>query len=296
MRLFWIGLLVLASSAYAQIVNNPTGSGGAATATPWTTSALGNITGATTLTVGGTNKKFTGTLTGSVTLKASGAGASDFQVGITSDGTSTVSCDGTFSVCGTVEKTVGVTTWHTYHWDGTIATCTDCTDGTGNYLVLADGTRFTLPTAGPTSYVSSTYRSCIVDNDTQSATPLVAAQFSGGCVIPKASTIVEVDVWGGTGAIGGAITTTGTGSVNLEKYTPNGGATATILSGVLATVAGQACALAGAAGTCLNGTTSSGTVTISTAALAAGDWVRVSAATPDAAQTWYRVAVVYTVN
>jgi hypothetical protein len=29
---------------------------------------------------------------------------------------------------------------------------------------------------------------------------------------------------------------------------------------------------------------------------AAGDWVRISAATPDTTQTWYRVAVLYTVN
>ena len=56
------------------------------------------------------------------------------------------------------------------------------------------------------------------------------------------------------------------------------------------------CALTGTAGTCINGLTSSATITISTTTLAAGDVLYVSAATADAAQTWYTVTVVYTVN
>ena len=139
-------------------------------------------------------------------------------------------------------------------------------------------------------------RTCLIQNDTQTATPLVAANFSGSCEIPFAATIVEVDVWGGAGVTGGTVTTTGTGSINLQKFTPNGGAATTLLSGALATASGYACALTSASGTCIGGTTSSANVTISTTALSAGDWIRISAATPDAAQTWYRVAVVYTVN
>lgn len=143
---------------------------------------------------------------------------------------------------------------------------------------------------------AATRRTCMIDNDTQSSTALTAAQFSGGCEISQPSTIVEVDVWGGTGTIGGTISTTGSSSINLQKYTPNGGATSTVLSGALATNSGQACALASTSGTCINGTTSSSSVTISTTALAAGDWLRVSAATPDGTQTWYRIAIIYTVN
>jgi hypothetical protein len=144
--------------------------------------------------------------------------------------------------------------------------------------------------------VVNTRRTCTIDNDTQSATALTAAQFAGGCKVPYAATIVEIDVWGGTGTLGGAITTTGASSVNLQKYTPNGGATATILSAPLATASGKACAMTSTSGTCIDGTTSSSSVTISTTALSAGDWIQVSVATPDAAQTWYRIAVVYTVN
>ena len=146
------------------------------------------------------------------------------------------------------------------------------------------------------STASTLTKLCVIDNDTQSSTALVAAQFSGGCVIPAASTIQEVDVWGGTGVIGNTVSTTGTSSINVQKYAPNGGAATTLLSGALATVSGEACALTATGGTCSNGLTSSSSITISTTALSQGDWVLVSAATPDATQTWYRIAIVYTVN
>ncbi|MGD0775739.1 MAG: hypothetical protein ABSC05_23235, partial [Candidatus Solibacter sp.] len=90
-------------------------------------------------------------------------------------------------------------------------------------------------------------RTCVIDNDTQSATALVAAQFSGGCQIPAASTIVEVDAIGGTGVLTGtaaAPTVTGTSSFNLGKYTPSSGASITgLISAALATASGKACAL-----------------------------------------------------
>ncbi len=148
--------------------------------------------------------------------------------------------------------------------------------------------------------VVDTRRTCILDNDTQSSTALTAAQFSGRCVIPYAATIVEVDVIGGTGTVGGTAgppTMTGTGSIQLGKYTPNGATSVPgLLSGVLATSAGKACALTSTSTACINGTTSSGTVTISTAALSAGDVLYVSAASPDNVQTWYSIAIVFTVN
>lgn len=148
--------------------------------------------------------------------------------------------------------------------------------------------------------VVNTRRTCTIDNDAQSATALTAAQFSGHCVIPAAATIVEVDVMGGTQTLSGtptAPTFTGTGSIQLGKYTlSSSGSVTGLLSAALATVGGKACGLASTSGTCINGLTSSGTVTISTTALAAGDVLYVSAATADAAQTWYAVSVIYTVN
>jgi hypothetical protein len=147
---------------------------------------------------------------------------------------------------------------------------------------------------------AATRRTCVLDNDTQSATPLAAAQFSGRCLIPYAATIVEIDVIGGTGTVGGASLApviTGSGSIQLGKYTPNGGTSVTgILSEFLATSAGKACALSSASGACINGVTSSGTVTISTATLSPGDVLYVSSASPDGVQTWYSIAIVFTVN
>jgi hypothetical protein len=148
--------------------------------------------------------------------------------------------------------------------------------------------------------VADTRRTCILDNDTQSSTPLTAAQFSGRCVIPYAATIVEVDVIGGTGTVGGtslAPAITGAGSIQLGKYTPNGGTSVTaLLSGFLPTSAGKACALTSTSTTCIGGIASSGAITISTAALSAGDVLYVSAASPDSVQTWYSIAIVFTVN
>jgi len=128
---------------------------------------------------------------------------------------------------------------------------------------------------------------------------LTAGQVSGSCVIPAASTIVEVDVAGGTGTVGtsaAARTYTGTGSIQIGKY---GASSATgLLSGALATVSGHACALTSTGRTCLfnNGMTSSASITISTTALTAGDELYISAFTADTAQTWYMVAVIYTIN
>lgn len=143
-------------------------------------------------------------------------------------------------------------------------------------------------------------RACVIDNDTQSSTPLVAANFSGRCNIPKASTIVEVDVIGGTGVVTGtatAPTVTGTSSVQIGIYRPSGSSPTTgILSAVLATASGKACALptAGSATCGIMGITQAGSsLSISTTSLNAGDVLYVSAANPDAAQTWYTVTIYY---
>lgn len=144
------------------------------------------------------------------------------------------------------------------------------------------------------------YRTCVIDNDTQSSNALTAPQFSGHCIIPAAATIVEVDVMGGTQTLSStatAPTLTGTSSIQVGKLSPNGGASnASLLSAALPTASGKACALTTTSGTCLDGLTSSSTVSISTTALAAGDILSVTGATADSAQTWYTVTVIYTIN
>jgi hypothetical protein len=187
---------------------------------------------------------------------------------------------------------------------------TGCASVTGSSGVSGVTATSPVVSSGGTSPVisltaSGTRRTCIIDNDTQSSTALIAAQFSGRCVIPGAATIVEVDLIGGTGVLTGtaaAPTVSGTGSIQIGKYTPNGGTSTTGLLSVsgtataLATASGKACALTATSGTCINGNTSSSTVNISTTALSAGDVLYVSGAAADGAQTWYNVTVIYTVN
>lgn len=147
--------------------------------------------------------------------------------------------------------------------------------------------------------ITQARRTCVIDNDTQAGVALIAAQFSGHCVIPAAATIVEVDVLGGTGSPTGspaAPTMTGTSSIQIGKL---GTSSSTgLLSGVLATVAGVACALTSTSGSCaLNGgITSSSSVTISTTSLASGDMLYVASASADGIQTWYTVTIIYTIN
>jgi hypothetical protein len=149
-------------------------------------------------------------------------------------------------------------------------------------------------------WAGSNRRTCVIDNDSHSGAALTGAQITGRCEIPFAAHIIEVGVWGGTGT--GTQTYTGSGSVQLTRLRPNGGGTATILSAALGTPnssadSNRACARATTSGTCINGLTSSSSVTLAggaTVALNAGDTVYVSSATADGVQTWYTVAIVYT--
>jgi hypothetical protein len=145
-------------------------------------------------------------------------------------------------------------------------------------------------------------RTCIIDNDSQSAIALSAAQLTGRCEIPFAAHIVEVGVWGGTGT--GTQTYTGASSIQLMRLRPNGGTTAPVLSAALATPnsgtnSNKACAVATASGTCIDGLTSSSSVTLAggaTVAVSAGDVLYVSSATGDGVQTWFTITIVYTVD
>ena len=145
-------------------------------------------------------------------------------------------------------------------------------------------------------------RICIIDNDSQSASALSGAQLTGRCEIPFAAHIVEVGVWGGTGT--GSQTYAGASSIQLIRLRPNGGTTAPILSGALATPnsganSNKACATATASGTCINGLASSSSVTLAggaTVAVNAGDVLYVSSAAADGVQTWFTVTIIYTAD
>jgi hypothetical protein len=79
---------------------------------------------------------------------------------------------------------------------------------------------------------------------------------------------------------------------------------APVLSAALATPnsgtnSNKTCAVAATSGTCINGLTSSSTITLAggaTVAVNAGDVLYVSSATPDGVQTWLTITITYTVD
>lgn len=126
--------------------------------------------------------------------------------------------------------------------------------------------------------VAAGLRVCTIDNDTQSATPLTDAQISGRCQVPGTATLVEVDTWASSG----------TPSALLERFRPNGATVADLLSGALPTGAAGifSCATATISQTCIDGITSSGSITLSNTVLNAGDVIRVKSATAGGVATW----------
>jgi len=116
------------------------------------------------------------------------------------------------------------------------------------------------------------------------------------CKVPAASTVVEIAVDADAG----------TSSVQVQKRhcsTITGGnctawTNTNLLSGALATLTGgfPACARTATSQTCIDGTTSSGSITVSTTALGAGDYIETSTSTLAGTPVIYKVMVVYTVN
>jgi hypothetical protein len=118
---------------------------------------------------------------------------------------------------------------------------------------------------------------------------VVTADYSpfkvASCKVPYAATIVEIDLQSDAG----------TPSVLLERR--RGAATlADLLSGALA-AAGTTptCALTGTSGTCIDGTTSSGSITLSNTGLNAGDVIEVKSGT-GSTETSTRITIIWTVN
>lgn len=181
-----------------------------------------------------------------------------------------------------------------YMADGsTVLTTTDC--AAGRALILGyNGTNFRVLGGGTATVAAAlTYRTCSITIGSDNAsTVLVDADLGPQgriCFIPQASTITEVTV----------ASDAGTPSVQIRKNVA--GTTTSILSGALAAVGGGgastiACAKTGTSATCLDGTTSSGTVTISTTSLAQGSWIELASGTAGGTAKRMSVAITYTVN
>jgi hypothetical protein len=136
--------------------------------------------------------------------------------------------------------------------------------------------------------VVNTRRTCVITVGDGTNT-VVSGDYSpfktNSCFIPYAATIVEVTLQADAG----------TPSVQLEKRHANTTLT-DILSGALAANGTTVtCALTSTSGTCIDGTTSSGSITISTTAIAAGDYIEVKSGTGSTEKNM-RIAVTFTVN
>jgi hypothetical protein len=186
----------------------------------------------------------------------------------TKDSSGTVVCSGSGSGSGTVTSiaTTSPITGGTITSTGTIA-CATCVTSSSPGAGVAHF-------AGSTQAVTS---STIATGDI-AANAVTSAK-------EAVATIVEINIQSDAG----------TPSVVLERR--RGAATlADLLSGALAAAGTtHTCALTGTAGTCIDGTTSSGTITLSNTSLNAGDMIEVKSGT-GSTETSMRIAVVFTVN
>ena len=171
--------------------------------------------------------------------------------------------------------------------------------------VGSDGQTLTADAAPPrgVKWAGSNRRTCTIDNDSQSTTPLSATQITGRCEIPFAAHIVEVGVWGGTGTgtqtyTGGQFGSAdeaasqwrghcggpqwGAGDTGLQRQFQQGLRGFAALSGdVRQWPALQQFDIAGGR---------------AAVAVNAGDIIYVSSATPDAVQTWFTITITYTAD
>jgi hypothetical protein len=71
-----------------------------------------------------------------------------------------------------------------------------------------------------------------------------------------------------------------------------------LLSATLPAATGgfSACAMSSASQTCIDGTTSHATITVSTTALAAGDTINVKSAVVTGSPTWVHIEIIYTID
>jgi hypothetical protein len=136
--------------------------------------------------------------------------------------------------------------------------------------------------------VVNTRRTCMIQVGDGTNT-VVTADYSpfltGACYIPYAATIVEVNIQSDAG----------TPSVQLERR--RGAATlADLLSGALAAAGTtHTCAMSSTSQTCIDGTTSSNSITLSNTSLNAGDVIEVKSGTGSTEKSM-RIAVTFTVN
>jgi hypothetical protein len=135
------------------------------------------------------------------------------------------------------------------------------------------------------------WKTCMISLGADNASAVIADADIGPqkrrCFVPFASTITEITVSADAG----------TPNVLLQRR--RGASTvADLLSGALATAASGAvaCAMASTAQTCYDGTTSSGSITLSNTTLNAGDYIELKSGTAGGTAKSMQIAVTFTIN
>lgn len=186
--------------------------------------------------------------------------------------------------------------------------------GNGGTDVTSAGSSGNVLTSNGTSWTSSALGSANLPTEQKTRTCSIVIGANNGsalasgdvgpqndqCFIPFAATVVEVDL-----SVDNASSTS---TVQVRKrhcstFTSNtctAFTTTNLLSGSLtaaSTAEAVACARSSTSVACYDGSTnSSGSITVSTTSLAAGDFVEVASGTPDATTKRYSVIINYTVN
>jgi hypothetical protein len=138
--------------------------------------------------------------------------------------------------------------------------------------------------------VTVTRRTCMIVIGADNGAVLVDSDIGpqlAQCYIPSAATIVEINTRSDAG----------TPSVLLQRRRgPGAGSVADIQSAALASASTGKCAMSSTSQTCIDGTTSSATVTLSNTSLNAGDWIEVKSGTAGGTAKRLSIAVVYTID
>jgi hypothetical protein len=194
-------------------------------------------------------------------------------------------CSGDDGVIHLVEQAVGAAP----------STGMDCVADSGTHTFLCKSS-----TGSITSTMTNpNYRSCTIVIGATNGTALVAADIAPQvkqCKLPMAGHVLEISVDADAG----------TSSVQVQKRhcstITTGACTAwtntNLLSAELVTLTGgfPNCAKSAISLTCLDGTTSSGTITAAATAIAAGDYLETSTATLTGAPKLYTVTVTWSVD
>jgi len=176
------------------------------------------------------------------------------------------------------------------------------TSGSGTYLALLASTNVTPLDGSIWKKTNTEYKTCMINIGAVNASAALVDADLGPqyelCRVNNAGLLVEVAFTAGSG--------TGTPSILLQKRhcasfsggECNSWTLSDLQSGALAVATGlvPVCAMSATAQTCIDGTTSSGSITITNTALAKGDWIELKSGTAGGTAKTANIVATWAVN